>query len=79
MPYVFGDYSLDPAHYELRHAGRLVPVEPRVFDLLAYLVQHAGQTVTTEALLAHLYPNQFAPVERLTTAVAQARKVLEPV
>jgi TOMM system kinase/cyclase fusion protein len=76
MQYVFGDYSLDPAHYELRHAGRLVPVEPRVFDLLAYLVQHAGQTVTTEALLAHLYPNQFAPVERLTTAVAQVRKVL---
>jgi class 3 adenylate cyclase len=76
MHYIFGGYSLDPIHYELRHAGQLIPIEPRVFDLLAYLVQHPGQIVTTEALLAHLYPQQFAPVERLTTAVAQARKVL---
>ena len=76
MRYVFGDYSLDLTQYELRHAGRLVPVEPRVFDLLAYLVQQAGQTVPTETLLAHLYPDQFAPVERLTNAVTHARKAL---
>jgi class 3 adenylate cyclase/predicted ATPase/DNA-binding winged helix-turn-helix (wHTH) protein len=76
MLYVFGDYSLDPTHYELRQAGRLVPIEPRVFEVLAYLVQHAGQTVTTEELLAQLYPQQFAPVERLTNAVTHARKAL---
>src|SRR5262249_9686177 len=56
--------------------GGLVPLEPRVFDLLAYLVQHSGRTIPTEELLAQLYPNEFAPVERLTNAVAQARKVL---
>ena len=69
-------YTLDPAHYELRQPGRLVRLEPRVFDLLAYLVQHPGRTVTTEELLEQLYPNQFAPVDRLTNAVAQARKAL---
>jgi class 3 adenylate cyclase/DNA-binding winged helix-turn-helix (wHTH) protein/predicted ATPase len=76
MLYSFGDYTLDAEHYELRQAGRLVPVEPRVLDVLAYLVQHPDRTVTTEELLAHLYPKQFAPVDRLTNAVAQARKVL---
>jgi predicted ATPase/DNA-binding winged helix-turn-helix (wHTH) protein len=76
MLYVFGDYTLDPEHYELRQAGKLVRVEPRVFDVLAYLVQHPGHTVTTEELLEQLYPNQFAPVDRLTNAVAQARRVL---
>ena len=76
MRYVFGEYSLDPTHYELRQAGRLVPIEPRVFEVLAYLVQHAGQTITTEELLAQLYPHQFAPVERLTNAVTHARKAL---
>ena len=76
MHYRFGDYVLDPTHYELRQAGRLVPVEPRVFDVLAYLVQHPGQTVPTEELLAQLYPKQFVPVERLTNAVTQARKAL---
>src|SRR4029453_3474183 len=76
MQYVFGDYTLDAERYELRQAGRLVPLEPRVFDLLAYLVQHPGRTVLTEELLTQLYPNEFAPVERLTNAVAQARRVL---
>ena len=76
MLYAFDTYTLDLAHYELRQAGRLVQLEPRVFDLLAYLVQHPGRTVTTEELLEQLYPNQFAPVDRLTNAVAQARRVL---
>src|SRR5262247_1433952 len=76
MLYAFDTYTLDLAHYELRQAGRLVPLEPRVFDLLAYLVQHSGRTVTTEELLEQLYPDQFAPVDRLTNAVAQARRVL---
>ena len=76
MLYVFGDYTLDAEQYELRQAGPSVPLEPQVVELLVYLVQHPGRTVPTEELLAHLYPNEFAPVERLTNAVAQARKAL---
>src|SRR5215831_6794225 len=76
MLYAFDTYTLDLIHYELRQAGRLVPLEPRVFDLLAYLVQHPDRTVTTEELLEQLYPHQFAPVDRLTNAVAQARRAL---
>jgi DNA-binding winged helix-turn-helix (wHTH) protein len=74
--YTFDAYTLDLARYELRQAGRLVPLEPRVFDLLAYLVQHPERTITTEELLEQLYPNQFAPVDRLTNAVAQVRRAL---
>ena len=48
MRYGFGDYTLDAEHYELRRAGALVRLEPRVFNLLAYLVQHPGRTVTKE-------------------------------
>src|SRR5262245_57832563 len=76
MRYVFGPYTLDLTHYQLRQAGSLVRLEPRVFDLLAYFVQHPGRTVTTEELLEQLYPQQFAPVDRLTNAVTQARKAL---
>src|SRR2546427_2200997 len=76
MRYLFGDYTLDAERCELRQTGRLVSVEPRVFDLLAYLVQHPGRNVLTEELLQQLYPDEFAPVERLTNAVAQARKAL---
>ena len=77
MRYLFGDYTLDAERCELRQTGRLVSVEPRVFDLLAYLVYHPGRNVLTEELLQQLYPDEFAPVERLTNAVAQARRALQ--
>jgi DNA-binding winged helix-turn-helix (wHTH) protein len=77
MLYSFGDYTLDAEHYELRQAGRLVRLEPRVFNLLAYLVQHAGCLVTTEELKEQLWPKrQVVGESSLTNAVAQVRKTL---
>jgi DNA-binding winged helix-turn-helix (wHTH) protein len=76
MRYAFDDYTLDLEHYELRQAGRLVRLEPRVFDLLTYFVQHPGRTVTKEELLEQLWPNQFVTDDSLTTAVAQVRRAL---
>jgi len=76
MLYVFADYTLDPEHCELRRSGVLVPLEPRVFDVLAYLVQHAGHTILKEELLEQLWPQQFVTEASLTNAVAQARKAL---
>ena len=56
MRYVFGDYSLDTEHYELRHREKLVRLEPRVFNLLATFVQHPGHTITKEELWAQVWP-----------------------
>jgi len=38
MIYVFGDYELDTRLYDLRHAGKPTRLEPKVFDVLAYLL-----------------------------------------
>jgi DNA-binding winged helix-turn-helix (wHTH) protein len=37
--FVFGDCELDLDRFELCRAGRLRPVEPQVFDLLAVLIR----------------------------------------
>ena len=77
MRYVFGDYTLDAAHYELHRAGTLVRLEPRVFNLLAYLVQHPGRTVTKEELREQLWPDRpYMSDDPLANCVAQARKAL---
>jgi DNA-binding winged helix-turn-helix (wHTH) protein len=76
MRYVFGDYTLDAARYELRRAGVLVPVAPRAFDLLTYLVQHAGQTVSKEDLFTQLWAAQFVTDSALTYCVTEARKAI---
>jgi DNA-binding response OmpR family regulator len=42
----FGDHRLDIRRRELRHGGEIVNLEPRAFDLLAYLVQHRDRVVS---------------------------------
>src|SRR5262249_35280666 len=77
MRYRFGDYTLDAEHYALHRGGTPVRLEPRVFNLVAYLVQHPGRTVTKEELREQLWPDQpFMSDDPLTNCVAQARKVL---
>ena len=77
MLYSFDDYTLDAEHYELRQAGRLVRLEPQVFNVLAYLVQHPGRTVTKEELEEHVWPDsQSVGRSSLAKAVAQVRKTL---
>ena len=77
MLYSFDDYTLDAEHYELRQAERLVRLAPRVFNLVAHLVQHAGRLVTNEELKEQLWPESAVVGEAsLANAVAQARKAL---
>jgi DNA-binding winged helix-turn-helix (wHTH) protein len=39
MRYVFGDCTLDTQRYELRQGGTRVPLRPRVFQVLVYLIE----------------------------------------
>ena len=76
MIYTFGDYELDTTLYELRAAGAPCPLEPRVFDVLVYLVQHRAHVVTREALLAHLWPGLSISDTLLNTYIMEARRAV---
>ena len=76
MIYVFGHYTLDMERYELRLHGDPLRVQPKVFDLLAHLIQHHGQFVSKEDLQAHLWPNQFVGESSLTYCITAARKAV---
>lgn len=76
MMYVFGDYELDTALYELRSAGAPSKLEPRVFNVLAYLIQHRDRVVTREELLDHLWPGLFNSVSLLNNCIMEARKAV---
>jgi DNA-binding response OmpR family regulator len=79
MHYGFGDYTFYVEYYELRWAGSLIRPEPRVFNLLAYFVQHPGRMVTKEEIREQLRPNQpFMSDDPLTNCVMQARKAIFP-
>jgi DNA-binding winged helix-turn-helix (wHTH) protein len=76
MIYAFEEYELDVPRYELRYAGKLVKLEPQVFNVLAYLLQHCDRVVTKEELLAQLWPGRFVSEATLTSRLMAARRVI---
>src|SRR5215831_4269177 len=76
MSYVFGAYRLDPQRYELAHAGVPLPLRPKVFQVLAYLLAHHDRVVGKEELLTQLWPSQFVGDVGLNCYIMEIRKTL---
>jgi DNA-binding winged helix-turn-helix (wHTH) protein len=76
MRYVFEEYELDDRRYELRYAGKAVKLEPQVFNVLAYLIQHRDRVVTKEELFAQLWPGRFISEATLTSRLTAARRAI---
>jgi two-component system, OmpR family, response regulator len=56
-----GDLELDRLAHRVSRAGRAIPVQPREFRLLEYLMKHAGQVVTRTMLLENVWDYHFDP------------------
>ena len=50
----FEDFTLDLQRRELRRQGDLLTLEPKVFDLLAFLIQNRERVVTRDELITRL-------------------------
>jgi len=76
MIYRFGDCVLDKERYELRRADAVVIIEPKVFQVLVYLIQHRDCVVTRDELLEHCWPGTFVSESALTQCLARVRKAV---
>ena len=56
-----GDLELDRLAHRVQRAGTPIPVQPREFRLLEYLMKHAGQVVTRTMLLENVWDYHFDP------------------
>ena len=74
--YRFGETEVDLGRRELRRLGRGVPIEPKTFDLLAYLVRFHDRAVSKTELLDALWPGVFVSETALTTCVKRARRAI---
>lgn len=74
--YTFEDFELDGRLFELRRRGARVPIEPKVFDLLSYVVAHRDRVIPKDELFAQLWPDQFVTDSALTYCIRAARKAL---
>jgi TolB-like protein/Tfp pilus assembly protein PilF len=74
--YEFGPFCLDTAERRLLRDGEVVPLAPKVFDLLLVLVQHSGHLIEKEELLREGWPNQFVEEGNLPLNISILRKAL---
>ena len=59
--YRVGDLELDRLRHTVARGGKPVPLQPREFRLLEYLMKHAGQVVTRTMLLENVWDYHFDP------------------
>src|SRR5215471_12315926 len=76
MIYYFGECILDAERYELQRAGVVVGVEPKVFQVLVYLIEHRDRLVPRDELLEHCWPDTFVSDAALTQCLARVRKAV---
>lgn len=76
MRYQFADNVLDTTRYELSSGGDPIHVEPQVFDVLAYLVEHRDRVVAKTELLDAVWGHQFVTESALTTRIKQLRQAV---
>ena len=72
----FKTFRLDPANHLLWRNGDRVPLAPKAFDVLAYLVEHAGQLVTQDEILEALWSETYVNPEVLRKYILEIRRAL---
>lgn len=72
----FGSFELNEELRALRCGGADLPVQPLVFDLLAYLLRNQGRVVGKDELLDRLWPGVSVTEGSLQRAVSLARSAL---
>jgi len=76
MLLAFGDYELDTELFELRCAGEPRPLEPQVFDLLAYLARNRNRIVSRQELLDELWTGKVVTESTLSSCIKAARQAI---
>jgi predicted ATPase/DNA-binding winged helix-turn-helix (wHTH) protein len=72
----FGPFRLDPAPPSLWRGNQLLLLPPKPLAILAYLVAHAGQVATKEALLEAVWSDTVVTEGVLKTCLGQIRQAL---
>ena len=74
--YEFGEYRLDTAKRILRHLdGTPVPLTPRVFETLLYMVEHHDAVLDKEQIMEAIWPDSIVEENNLAQAISKLRQV----
>jgi DNA-binding winged helix-turn-helix (wHTH) protein/tetratricopeptide (TPR) repeat protein len=79
MIYRFGesdDFELDEALFQLRRRGKVIPLSPRIFDVLRFLIRNRDHVVSKDELLDGVWAGEAVSESVLPSNVTALRKAL---
>ncbi len=75
--YEFGEFRVDAARrLLLGRNGEAIPLTPRVFDTLLYLLEHQGAVLDKDELMQALWPHTVVEENNLNQSVSALRRAL---
>src|SRR5690242_1457967 len=72
----FGPYRVDAADRLLLKEGKVVPLPPKVFDILLAFVERSGRVLDKDELMQEVWPDTFVEEGNLARNVSTLRRVL---
>src|ERR1700751_5096686 len=72
----FADVEVDERNFSVTKAGEVLPLEPKVFKVLQFLLHHPGRVVTKDELLEAVWNDCSVSESSLTRSVAVLRRLL---
>lgn len=74
--YRFGSFFLDPRERLLLHEGQVVPLTPKAFELLVFLVEREGHLIDKAELLRAVWHGSVVEEGNLPVTISVLRKAL---
>ena len=74
--YEFGPFRIDAGERQLLRHGQIVPLTPKVFDVLLALVQHNGRILTKDEVIRLVWPDTTVEEGNLSRNISTLRCAL---
>ena len=78
MRYYFRDCGLDDERRELHRSGQRVQLEPKVYQVLLYFLQHPDRVISKDELLDQCWPDMFVSDSALMQCLSRLRQAIQP-
>src|SRR5262245_48941459 len=74
--YQFDDVRVDPRTFKVWRGDEPLPLEPKAFEALVFLINHRGRLVEKNELLDAVWKDTFVTPNALTRVIARLRRAL---
>jgi len=74
--FLFEDFALDSERREFRMGGKILPIEPQVFDVLLHLIKNRHRVVSKDDLIESVWDGRVVSDSTLDSRINAVRKAV---